>query len=326
MNELTSIRADALEQGNYTLSILQKGILAGSFSPDKLCEIRRVFQEEFCEIAAQYTKRESSSVCWRIGKRLYASVLFQSDAYLHSIGSDDRAIQMLVQMPTKEILQAGKKEILRCFEECKRVFRQAYRYRLKIPIPEYRHVMETAFFEFCASYSARFAAQELCTSIDYPLLCGAAYELPSNGVFFMKDYYTAIKYENLLCSLFKPEHIIRLLLAYGQNNGSLYIELYFNICEVVLKNFLAARIRKKAFEDIFLSPEDLLDIRGKCMYIDEEKLCCLLNEQLTQDGRISAKAGLPAYLKRYVPHFVKELRNSVQNGTLRKFLVCEQLV
>lgn len=238
-NELLyDITETKTDKSNYTLSLLQMCSLNRILENKKILQIKNVLDKEFTETANQYVKRCSSSVSRNIAENIYLSVLFQCDSFLLSLNSDEKAIQALCSLPMEHIISEGRLLILKATDETRKIFKNAYNYRLNIPVYEYQFVMEKAIDEFYSKYSARFNACDVCTSIDYPLLNFSPYAMQEKGIFFMKKYYTSLLYENKFCSLFSENEIINLLESYGKIYHCSYTDLLFNICEIVFNNYL----------------------------------------------------------------------------------------
>lgn len=263
-----------IDRQNYTASILQLCMTVGIISSARAEEIRCRFDTEFKETAAQYTSRESSSISMKLAEQLYSSLLYRTDIYLLSLKSDEAAVLALKSMPIGEILNEGRELILRIHEQNLKIFRQAYKKRLSVPLAEYRYVMDTAFDEYVRNYSARFDARNCGTSIDYPLLGRPAYALTSEGAVFINEYYTSIMLENELCSHFAAEELERLLLCYGRLFNVHYSTLLFNIAEVVMNNLLACLLLSKPLFCISLTRAELDEL--------SERYSCYTYSELTE--------------------------------------------
>ncbi len=64
MNNIISpgFSQDIIDKENYTLSLLQRCYLDGYISLYEQDQIKKTFNQEFAEIAGEYTKRESSTI------------------------------------------------------------------------------------------------------------------------------------------------------------------------------------------------------------------------------------------------------------------------
>ncbi len=63
-----------IDEENYTLSLLQQCSVLGVVHPEKILQLKKFFQDEFIEIASQYTKRESSTLPRKCADDIYRSV------------------------------------------------------------------------------------------------------------------------------------------------------------------------------------------------------------------------------------------------------------
>lgn len=230
------------KRSNYAASLMAICSAQGLISAERSRKILGELFEEFAEIASQYTFRESSSLRRELAEQLYSSVLYRADVWLLSLGSDRKAVQALNSVPMKQILELGRDELLRIHEGNRAVFKRAYKARLDIAIPEYRHVMFVAFDKYYQRYSARFNARSICTDIDYPLLGRPAYAIEVEGAMFIREYYSCLALENEFCGMFGIGDIRRLLKdEYGGGFGLIWVNICEAICRRVFDNILLGR-------------------------------------------------------------------------------------
>ena len=230
------------DRSNYATSLMAICSAQGIISAEQSRKILNELFEDFAEIAAQYTFRESSSLRRELAEQLYSSVLYRADVYLLSLGSDMRAVEALTTIPMKRILELGRDMLLRIHEGNRAVFKRAYKSRLDIGIPEYRHVMLTAFDRYYQRYSARFNARSICAHIDYPLLGRSVQAIEVEGAMFIREYYSCLALENEFCGMFGIEDIKRLLLEkYGGGFGLIGVNICEAVCLRVFDNILLGR-------------------------------------------------------------------------------------
>ncbi len=241
-HEADSRLAGVPDRSNYTASLMAICSAQGIISQEHSRKILDELFEEFAEIASQYTFRESSSLRRELAEQLYSSVLYRADVYLLSLGSDKKAIEALVSIPMKQILELGRELVLKIHEGNRAVFKRAFRSRLDIAVPEYRHVMLKAFDRYCQRYSARFNARSICTDIDYPLMGCSACAIELEGVMFIHEYYSRLALENEFCRMFDIEDIKQLLLdKYGGGFGLIGVNICETVCRRVFDNILLGR-------------------------------------------------------------------------------------
>ncbi len=232
----------APDRSNYTASLMAICSAQGLISQEHIRKILDELFEEFAEIASQYTFRESSSLRRELAEQLYSSVLYRSDVYLLSLGSDKKAAQVLTVVPMKRILELGRELVLKIHEGNRAIFKRAYKSRLDIAVPEYRHVMLRAFDIYYQRYSGRFNARSVCTDIDYPLLRGSAGAIELEGVMFIREYYSRLALENEFCRMFDIEDIKKLLSdKYGGGFGLIGVNICEEVCRRVFDNILLGR-------------------------------------------------------------------------------------
>lgn len=298
----------------YTASLISLCVSHGILTAQRLDALKRTFDAQFREAAEQLTRRASGSLSLEHAEKLYSSVLYRSDAYLLSLKSAQSAADALRTVPPAEILARGAAVITRRFAQARLLAQRVESTALHIGFPEYLHAAHEAFDEFSRGYSARFAAQDICTSIDYPLLCSPAYALKSSGVLFICEYLSALALENEFCRLFPEKEVLGLLNSYGRLYGCPYHRLLFNVCAVVLRNALAA---------VMLGKEPLTLRLTKA---EVRRLKPLSRAEITSAlEKLTPKPSLRRYLGAYIPEFAAELERAADNGAAC-FPVCDSIV
>lgn len=324
MNEITEklpFSERDIDFQNYTASVLRLCSANRIITDEKINEIRSGLDKAFVETAEQYTKRESSTIPKKRAELLYSSVLYQCDIYLLSLKSLKKAIDELNILPIEIILDRGQKIILNLHKINLKIFRIAYKNRLNLPYYEYKYVMEKSFDEYFKGYSARFDARNCCASIDYPLLGCPAYNMKSQGVMFIYEYYTGIKLENEFCKYFGEEKIEPILIRYGQIYNCRYTDLLFNISEVLFNNLLAGVLLGKPYFELSLCNNDIDDIAKKYALFSEKSLCNEAKKAFSAYQKEISNPQLYLYLRKYIPTFLHELLQRIQDGGMNKFLV-----
>lgn len=309
-----------IDKRNYTLSLLSVCIEKELISPERQTELLSQFNEVFLETARQYAKRASSTIPKAVAEKIYLSLFFQSDVYLQSLDSDRKAAILLLTKPASELTDLGKKLLLRAFEQSKLVYSAARKKRLDVQNEEYASMMDTAFDSFCAGYSARFDALNICCDINYPLLNIHPLDMPERGVMFMLEYYSCIQRENRFCGYFPQVEINRLLCGYGKIYGVPYKELLFNIASVLLGNLLAAALLEKPPLTLSLSLSDKAALEHYCGLITLDCLCEEVVKRFEPYKEIFGE-NLHAYLGRYIPTFCGELHRHAEINGMGNFLV-----
>lgn len=309
-----------LDVQNYTLSLLGQCSLNGLISATRLREIQQALQEAFVETAAQFTRRESSSLPRKRAELLYASVLYRADVLLLELQSVQQAITILCSMPIPELLQAGQERILEIHHQNIRIFKAAYALRLPYDLFGYRYVMDRAFDEYFQGYSARFDARNCVASIDYPLLGVPAYALQTQGALFIKEYYTGILHENEFCALFSQNTIEAILRAYGKMYGCSYMDLVFNITEVLMNQLLACALLQKPFPSFWLTKLELDQLRRQYIFLAEKEILLAVQQAFARYEQNIPALGCYQYLCRYLPVFTTDFFYQLHNNGLFHFL------
>lgn len=308
---------------NYTANILLLCSANGILTDKKIQEIHLGLDKAFIETAEQYTKRESSTISQKCAERLYSSVLYQADVYLLSLQSLFNAVQEVTLSPIEALLDRGQKLILQLHENNLQIFRNAYRNRLNLPVYEYKYVMNKSFDEYYRGYSARFDARNCCAAIDYPLLGCPAYNMKTQGVLFIHEYYTGILHENEFCKYFSEEKIEQILTRYGEIYGCRYTDLLFNIAEVLLNNLLGGALLGKPLFKLSLNRNDIYDIVNQYTLSSEEAICNEIKKAFSVYQEAISNPSLYRYLQKYIPSFAQELLKRIEYGGAERFFVTE---
>ncbi len=286
------------DRSNYTASLLAICSAQGLISQGHIRKILDELFEEFAEIASQYTFRESSSLRRELAEQLYSSVLYRSDVYLLSLGSDKKAVQVLTVVPMKRILELGRELVLKIHDGNRAIFKRAYKSRLDIAVPEYRHVMLKAFDRYYQRYSGRFNARSICTNIDYPLMGGTACAIELEGVMFIREYYSRLALENEFCRMFDIDDIKKLLSEkYGGGFGLIGVNICETVCRRVFDNILLGR------SGLSLSYEDGDDEAVKAL---RENVSGDTILRMVEDGLAALRGEFPnEEVYRYIAGFAK---------------------
>lgn len=315
--------SDADKQ-NYTASLLALCSANSMLSDKKQEEIQATLSEVFTETASQFTRRASSTISQKRANALMSSILYHSDVYLLSLNSTSRAVNALLNRPMREIITDGMSLVLKNCYQSQVIYKRAFDSKLKLPLYEYRYAIDKAFSEFSHGYSARFDARNCMASIDYPLLHHKAYEMVSEGVMFINEYYSSLYLENCFCNLFPLADIKRLLDGFGQIYHSKFSNLVFNICEVVLTNSLACAVVGKSPLSLCLTQADIETLYSRFSFLDIDSLTKEISIAFRSYYLVMKNPRLIQYLRKYIPTFASELYRHLSDKTLNSYLVIQQ--
>ncbi len=235
------VEPDALDPRNYTLSLLEACRERGLLDDARCGRIRLGLDRIFAEMAAEYTRRTSSTIPRTTARQLYDAVLFRCDAYLSRLPLSE-GIHLLQQGNMEEICHRGMECMLDAFTRCKEIFRQAYAIRCRLPIGAYQYAMEHAFDRFCKGYSARFDPRNDCMGIDYPLLGRQAYALPEEGVWFVGTYYSCLLLENQLCRMVPASALAALFAGYARSYHCEPEDLHISAAELLVNQLMTGML------------------------------------------------------------------------------------
>lgn len=306
-----------IDYDNYTFSLLclctmHKIITNPEFIKNEIDKI-------FVENANQYSKREKSSLPIKTAREIYNSILYTSDVYLRSLNNNYFAVQTLCRTKFDLIILKGQQLIMQYFEESRLIFKKAFELKFNFNVYEYQYVMNTAFDIFYKNYSARFNAQDICTSIDYPLINMQAYEVKLKGVIFIHYYYTAIYLENKFLKLFDEKKIEAVLKAYGKIYSSDYRNLHINLAEPVFLNLIGGILSDRGFSlDFCVNDIKVIECRYSYMNENEikqtiEKIFCEYSCKINDNEVFQ-------YIKKNIPWFALQLHIHLNNETISNFI------
>ncbi len=310
-----------IDKENYTMSLLSRCAQSDIISTAEIVKIKSDINEAFTETAAQFTKRQSSTISRKRAELIYSSVLYWSDIYFLSLDSLEKSVKSLKSCPMKYILDFGRELILKIHHKNSEIYKKVLDSRLDIDCYEYNYVLDHSFAEYAKGYSARFDARSCCASIDYPLLNCPAYSLSSQGAMYINEYYSKLLFENEFCRLFDHDKLISVLVAYGHIYKSNYTEILFNIAEVTANNLFANTLLGRNNYEIVLSSYDIKSLRNMCSVLSEETVCNKLRD-LFSDYKIKFQNdSVYRYIIDYIPVFSSNLcRHASSYSSLYRFL------
>lgn len=249
-----------VDRRSFTLSLLSLCSAEGLIPQSRQLEIRKSLDRLFVSLAERYTKHASSSVSKAAAEKLYGSLLYTCDVYLLSLDFEVAVgIVCAQEVAFEDIYSRGEALILDYYDLSAKIFREVYKSRLNVKMPEYRKAVESSFDSFYLHYDSAFAAQDCNADIDYPLLYGNA--LDCGGVLYIIKYYRGLLEENLLCGCVGTDKINAVI----KKNCARYhcgeADLYANIVGLLLDDILDEEFAGKA--DTFTSEREFISSAEK---------------------------------------------------------------
>lgn len=308
---------------NYTLSLLSACLQSGIITNEETEKINRDITEAFVETCEQFTRRESSTIGKKRAELIYSSVLYWSDIYLMNLGSVNRSIQCLKNCSMSDILKYGCDLILKIHNNNARLYEKLCISKIDTDCYEYNYVIKRSFKEYKDNYSARFDARNCCTSIDYPLLNCPAYNMTSQGVLFINEYYTKLILENEFCRLFDEAQLKKLMIEYGKIYGIRYSDIIFNIAEIAANNYLARILTGKEKTGLGLTISDVKEIKCICDKMSESTVREMITDKYSKCKVLIDNDRVWVYIAGYIPEFTAEICRCAQSEkSLENFLIC----
>lgn len=299
-----------IDRKNYTASLLMLCSAHGLIGGEKAERIKNSILDVYLESLEQFTYRESTSVSMKYAQSIYESVLYRADVYFLSLHSFSLSVEQMINADFAEVLAKGSELILKYFSESQIYHKHACENKLAVSSATYNYALNHAFTQFRKQYSARFFAKNIMTEIYYPLL----YPVQDEGVMYIHRYYKSLMLENLFCSLFPKSEIHQLLIKYGEAQNCRYSDLLFNICEVVLNNFLMHTLVGEKTLSLRVTQEEAERVRNQFMFSEKEEIKNTVRNAFGQYYKHIGNHQLILYLRPYIDTFSGQLYHCLQNG------------
>lgn len=147
-----------IDRSDFTNSLVLEAVRAGIFTEFDLNSIRADLMNALAEIIGLYTQNKSSSIKAEIARDLTASMMFNIDTYLLSLGDLTLALDQLRNRKMYELYGKGYLINKKHFEMAKHLYGAARYSRLKNASEAYNKTLDKYFRYYLTNYDPRFFA------------------------------------------------------------------------------------------------------------------------------------------------------------------------
>lgn len=160
-----------IDKSDYTNSLVAEAVRAGVMSEGELDRIRTDLMNALSEIVGLYTENRSTSIKADTARELTASMLYNIDTYLLTIGNEKQALEQLQSRKMYELYGKGYLINKRYFETAKHLYGTVRFSRLKNASEAYNKTLDKYFRYYLTHYDARFTAHSkiYLTLIEYDI-------------------------------------------------------------------------------------------------------------------------------------------------------------
>ncbi|WP_373898724.1 DUF6179 domain-containing protein [Haloimpatiens sp. FM7315] len=212
-----------------------------------------------------YTKNESSSIMVERAEYILHSIDYTLGIYLKTFDNLELQAGELKNKSLSDMLQNGCELIENKKLECRKLYDEIKKNKLKVDNYSYNDTIDYGLFPFFKEYDVNFAAQENPCSIDYQLYFDT---MKYQGIEYMYNYLYSLSLENEFCSKFDIREICKLLKSYDKNCD----ELLINIFELVLINSLGRIILNQDLKSLDIDSFHIKNIKLKLGTLSFEEL------------------------------------------------------
>lgn len=323
MHELT--RSSPLDIGRISKTDLTRSLLSEALRTDRLSEnradrIRLDILALLSERIWEYTKQKSYSVRQETAENIFESLLFTLDTRLDESGPEN-ALQLLETAAVKQLFDEGLEKIKTALEEAK----AAHSNLIAVPLTGNLALQDTAKKAlplFFSAYDPEFAAHEIPTAIDYPLLADIS---DRRGVFYIKLYIERLLLEEEFCSCFEPTLLRKVLRQVGRQYGDDYRLMLLNAAQIALSGAVGAVLARKSALSPLLTMADCALLQRTLCTLPPESFPDLIRQAL-QSALAELEVTDPEalqYLSSYADTLAPALKNAVELDTLPQLLPTE---
>ena len=311
--------AGALPKKGYTVALLQRCMERGVISQERQEALRLALHRAVSERAAAYTKGRMTTVTKQQAEAFYVSVLYQLDAALLAMDSDETAAEALCHADITKLLDAGMMQLLRCYEEAKDAFRHAYALTKPFATVFFRELLND-FARFTTNYDARFHADAVKVNVVYPLMGDRRIELP--GLLGMHAYYTALDCEGRILSAFPRAQIIGMMKCYAKRYLTSWDMIAESIADLVMRQWLCRALLGDPSAELTLPPDAEEQLEERLALVPEERLAEQMRQVLAQSV-LADDEDVLRYCMEAVPHYAESLHRRIAEKHLHAWIIAD---
>ncbi len=295
--------------------MLVKNQVMGDSNHHPIHDIQLQIMELLKALILKYTQGDSSSVRVEVAEKILVSIHYVMDLYMTSHSTSEEQGSILEEKGVNEIFSQGLLHIKELVNETKALFTELDGDILNVPSEVYTDTFDKALPDFFKNYDFYFSAQDIGSSMDYPLVFD---DLSMQGISYINHYLKALQLETEFCHMFTSDEISSLLTAYGRKHRIDIVNAPINLFEITFTNAFFTFLSESPHLHLMLPREhfDKVQASLKEMSLDDVKrfmtdavdgFVRLLN--ITQPPLIE-------YIARYKALLIPRILSALENNTL----------
>jgi len=162
-NTIASYRAlnpENLKRDDYANSLAAEAMRVGLMTEGGMDELKMAMMSTLADVIGLYTKNESTSLKSHTAEQLAASMMYNIDTYLLSLGDPMEALKTLMQRTPMELYGKGSLINQKHHDDAKHLFGKVRFTRLKDAGEQYNKVLDKYFPYYLKHYNAKFSAHD----------------------------------------------------------------------------------------------------------------------------------------------------------------------
>lgn len=162
-NSVASYRAlnpENLDRNNYANTLTAEAQRVGLITEVQVDKLKMELMTCLSEVIGLYTKNESTSLKTHTAEQLAASMMYDIDTYLLSLGDPMEALKVLTERKPMELYGKGSLINQKHHDDCKQLFGKARFTRLKNAGEQYDKTLDKYFPYYLRHYNAKFTAHD----------------------------------------------------------------------------------------------------------------------------------------------------------------------
>lgn len=184
----------------------------------------------------------------------------------------------------------------------------------------YRETFERSLPDFFSTYNPKFDAHNIVTTIDYPLLFDP---MDTSGILYINKYLNKFRVENDFCKQFHVFEINDLVRNFYSKYHCRANDGYFNLFELVFKNYYTSFFIKDKKPGLILTQDDCVDIAKRWDKLSK-KTYIEVSHGITMAIIRNLTIHNPALLKlihEYVMDMSESFLSAIHHNNLNNFVI-----
>lgn len=258
------------------------------------------------KLTEQYTSKESSSVTYETARELMGAVVYCIEEYMQSRRN---GLVQAGEARLNDIYLRGRELVVEKVRDARALYEEIINEFEDYGCKNYKSTILDGIPEFFLRYDYKFRPQDHLLTLDYPILIPVRGKSGADLIF---AYLYGISMEQRLLTQFDPAAVRRVLECYMPGYGSFYMD---NICLPVLYNMLGCLIADRPVHELYLSREDLEEIKFYFEDSSAEQTEWKLKRLIEIFAEQSKEEQMGKYLRKAAPELTVRIRNGIENDS-----------